>query len=136
MVIESLVWSGDHWVKFRLVLGNYENIIAFLDYHNLFFLTTLELDFTQIPFLLHGKGNSTNLLQYLANNTNNSSLIFQFIEYFIVYIIQMKYYYSGERVAFNFFENDKWQNMNIDVYDTSELSNNYVFDGYIDYYFE
>ena len=90
MVIESLVWVSDHWVKFRLILVNYENIIMFLEYHGLSFLSTMDLDFTKIPFLLHGKGNSKNLLQYLANNTDNNYLIFQFIEYFIIYLIQMK----------------------------------------------
>jgi hypothetical protein len=135
MVIESLAWSIDHWVKFRLVLGNYENIITFLDYHSLSFLTTMNLDFTSIPFTLHGKGDSKNLLQYLANNTDNATLISQFINYFLSTIIKMKYYYTGENVVFYFTENVKWQSTNIDFYNP-EINNNYVENGYIDNYFE
>jgi len=133
MEIKSLVWSNDHWVKFNLIIGVYENIIIFLDYHNLSFLATMDLDFTQIPFLLHGKGNSKNLLQYLSNNTDDISLIFNFINYFMVYIIKMKYYDSNDVVLFYLRESTKWQNINI-VYYPSE--NNYVDDDYIDDYFE
>ena len=135
MVIESSVWASDHWVRFRLVIGIYENIITFLDYNELSFLTTMDLDFTQIPFLLHGKGNSKNLLQYLANNTDDTPLISQFLDYFLRFIIKMKYYYSGENVVFNFIGITTWQNMNIDFYNP-EISNNYVENDYIDNYFE
>ncbi len=135
MVIESLVWASDHWVRFRLIIGTYENIITFLDNQGLYFLTTLELDFTQIPFLLHGKGDSKNLLQYLSNNTDDNSLISQFIQYFLSTIIKMKYYYSGESVVFYYSESTKWQSMNIFFY-SPEISNNYVENNYIDNYFE
>jgi hypothetical protein len=135
MIIESLVWYSDHWVKFRLILGDYENIITFLEYNELSFLKIMNLDFTQIPFLLHGKGNSKNLLQYLANNTEDNILITQFIDYFLKFIIKMKYYYSGENVVFYFGESLKWQNTNVNFYN-SEINNNYVENGYIDNYFE
>jgi hypothetical protein len=135
MVIESLAWAGDRWVKFRLILGFYQNVITFLEYNNLSFLTTLELDFTQIPFLLHGKGNSKNLLQYLENNTDNVFLISQFIDYFLRFIIKIKYYYTGENAVFYFTESTEWQNMNINFYNP-EISNNYVENDYIDNYFE
>ena len=66
--------------KFYNTCENKENIITFLDFHELSFLKYMKLDFTQIPFLLHGKGKSENLLEYLANNTDNDILIVQFVQ--------------------------------------------------------
>ena len=127
MGIDSLVWASDRWIKFKLDIGIYENIITFFDSQGLLFLTTLELDFTKIPFSLHGKGDSKNLLQYLSNNKDDENLILKFIEYFMDNIIQIKYYYSGERVLFKLTESEKWQNINIDFYNPSV---NYIIEEY------
>ncbi len=82
-LIPSKVWVVDRWVTFSLNIGDYQNIIAFLDANGLSFLTLLSLDFTQIPSNLHGRGNSTNLLEYLSNNSDDNILINQFLNYFL-----------------------------------------------------
>ena len=115
MLIPSKVWVVDRWVTFSLNIGDYQNIITFFDDNGLSFLTMLALDFTQIPVSLHGKGNSTNLLDYLSNNTDNNTLISQFLNYFLNTIIIISYS-SGQKMNFNFNGNTGWQNMTFSVY--------------------
>lgn len=134
-MLESKVWVNDHWLKFRLIIGIYQNIIIFLDFHELSFFKTLEIDFTSVPLSLHGNGNSLNLLEYLANNVENDLLISQFIMYFLSTILNIRYYLSDENIVF-FMENIKWQNMNIYVCNPDIVINNYVETDYIDNYFE
>ena len=114
-LIPSKVWISDHWVTFLLNIGIYQNIITFFDLNGLSFLTTLNLDFTQIPLILHGKGNSENLLEYLSNNTDDTILINNFLNYFLNNIIIMSYS-SGQKMNFRLNSNANWQNMIFDVY--------------------
>ena len=117
MLIPSKVWVVDRWVTFSLNIGNYQNIITFFDENGLSFLTMLSLDFSQYPISLHGKGNSTNLLEYLSNNTDNNSLILQFLNYFLKNIIIISYS-SGQKLNFNLNSDTIWQNMTLNVYGT------------------
>lgn len=114
-MIQSKVWFNNNWVLFSLNINTYQNIITFLESNGLSFLTTMSLDFNTIPFVLHGKGNSKNLLEYLGNNTDNAILIKQFLVYFITDIVIMKYYLSGEKINFEFLDNS-WQDMSMLVY--------------------
>jgi len=113
--IPSYFWLNDHWVKFRLIVNNYQNIISFFDAHDISFLSEMTLDFTKIPLILHGKGNSKNLLEYLSKNTDDNNLILSFLTYFMVHIIKMKYN-SGELLNFNFETQTKWQETNFVVH--------------------
>lgn len=112
MAYSSCLFNG-HRVKFILILGIYQNIITFLETNEISFLSTMELDFTQIPLILHGKGVSKNLLEYLSNNSSNSTLISKFLNYFIG-LINIKYS-NNENLKFQFFENSNWQNMNLEI---------------------
>lgn len=60
--IPSTCWNSTNTVKFNLYIGEYQNLIIFLDNHELAYLTEIELDFTVIPTKLHGKGVSKNLI--------------------------------------------------------------------------
>lgn len=81
MTIKSTCWYYEHIVHFKLKTGIYENIVVFLIDNKISFLTTMDLDFTNIPINLHGKGNSKNLLDYLSKNKENFILIYNF-DYF------------------------------------------------------
>lgn len=129
------VWLIDHWIKFDIQIIVYQNIITFLEAGKLLFLTTIEIDFTQIPLYLHGRGNSNNLNEYLANNNDNSILILQFIDYFITIIHKFKYS-SGQNLSFELIENDKWQNINLIISKPYISENNYVENDYVDNYFQ
>ncbi len=102
-------------VEFKLNIGSFQNIIVFLDVNNISFLYTMQLDFTNIPLLLHGRGNSNNLLEYLANNTNDNSLIIKFINFFLMDIIDIRYL-SNKKLNFHLNENVDWRNMSIEAY--------------------
>ena len=110
--MSSYFWFIDHWVKFRLSIGNYQNIITFLEYHDLSFLSEMAINFDQIPLPLHGKGTSRNLLEYLSNNSDDNALILNFLNYFIVVILKLKYS-SGRPIYFNFLENTDWTNITL-----------------------
>ena len=107
--IQSKLWVNDHWIRFRLIIGDHKNIITFLESNNILFLSELKLDFSTIPFELHGKGNSKNLLEYLSNNVDNNSLISKFLDYFLNKTLNIKYYENEENVNFVFSEDTDWQ---------------------------
>ena len=113
MKIKAKCWFDNQWVRFSLTTGSYRNIITFLDAQNLSFVTEIKLDFSKIPFELHGKGNSETLLQYLANNTDDDLLISQFLMYFLNITLNMRYYYENSPINFYFPENTSWQNFTI-----------------------
>lgn len=108
--IPAICWDSKNWVKFKFNPSNYKNIITFLEESRIYFLAEMTLDFTKIPYLLHGKGKSQNLLQYLANNVEDISLIRSFLQYFVISIVQIKYI-SGKMLNFHFTESSDWQNM-------------------------
>ena len=113
-LISASCQNIDHRVKFKLNLGIYQNILTFLNDHELSFLSKMKLDFTQIPVELHGYGRSENLMMYLANNNLNPTLIFNFLNYFLN-IIDIEYNYK-DNIIFKFVENEQWQNINLYVY--------------------
>jgi hypothetical protein len=113
--IKSNCWFLDHNVKFKLETGIYQNIVDFLIVNNISFLTDMNIDFTIIPFNLHGKGNSKNLLDYISKNSENVALIKSFLEYFIIQIAKIKYY-NGKLINFNFNITENWENMQITIY--------------------
>lgn len=115
MILQSSCYSIDHRINFKLETGIYQNIITFLELNNILFLSEIKIDFTKIPFLLHGKGKSKNLLEYLENNNQNDELIFKFLKYFITDIVQIKYEFNRQ-VIFEFIFNSEWQNMNLIIY--------------------
>lgn len=137
MLTSCKVLYNNYWIKFTINSFNYKNIMIFLELNKLLFLSTAEIDFSNIPISLHGNGNSTNLVEYLSNNTDNNILISQFLNYFTSEIHKFRYL-SGERLILNFSENDQWQNMNIVIEPPQPIfENNYVVNNYIDIdYFE
>ena len=114
--IASKVWSIDHWVRFRLIIGEYQNIMDFLLNNNILFLSEINIDFNNIPLFLHGNGKSKNLLEYLSNNNENLELIIDFLNYYFVFIIQAKYYYTNENLFFEILKNTTWQNSPVIIY--------------------
>ena len=114
MKLKSKCWVNDHWINFDLMLGTYDNIITFLNAQKLSFLSEIHLDFSNIPLELHGKGNSINLLQYLANNTDDNALISRFLEYFLNMTLDMRYV-SGKKIDFLFPEDSSWQNFTVSI---------------------
>ena len=108
IIIPSKCWYEDNWVEFNLQIDEYENIIDFLYLNKLDFLANMNIDFDSIPISLHGRGRSKNLLDYLANNTNNISLIKDFIQYFIFNMTKIKYF-TGEKLNYNLSDSSKWQ---------------------------
>jgi hypothetical protein len=115
MTIKSTCWFNKHIVHFKLKTGKYENIIVFLNDNKISFFTTMELDFTNIPHNLHGKGNSKNLLDYLSKNNDNITLIYNFIEYFMKNIAKIKYN-NGKLINYHISSNDNWENSQISIY--------------------
>ena len=107
LVPAKCLYQGQ-WVNFNLIIGNFDNIIVFLNANNVAFLTTMELDFTSIPLVLHGRGRSRNLLEYLSNNNDNNSLISKFLNYFLSDIADIRYF-SDKKINFNLSTNTKWQ---------------------------
>ena len=116
MLIPSKVWLIDHWVKFNLISGNYQNIMIFFKYNKLNFLAEMKIDFSVIPISLHGKNNSVNIIEYLSNNSDNIILIYNFLNYFLTNIVILSYL-SGQNCNFN-FEINSWQNMNLIIHST------------------
>ncbi len=86
----SLLYNNNR-VQFRLIPGEYQNIIVFLETNNILFVSEMQLDFSKIPLQLHGRGNSNNLLEYLSNNNTDYNLLFNFLNYFISTIINIQY---------------------------------------------
>ena len=115
MPIRAKFWNVDHWVKFNLFPNTYENFIVFLDIHDISFLTQLELNFDNIPSILHGNRNSKNLNEFIANNTDDVDLILKFLYYFITVIIDIRYYYFDNQISFNIFNSENWQTMRFDI---------------------
>ena len=113
--IPAKVWIDNHWVFFSLIIGDYKNLISFLNTNELSFLTTLNIDFTNIPLNLHGKGVSNNLLNYLSNNSNDNFLIDQFLNYFLNKIIIISYS-SGKKLNYKLNGDAKWQDMTFSAY--------------------
>jgi hypothetical protein len=105
----SLLYNNNR-VQFRLIPGEYQNIIVFLETNNILFVSEMQLDFSKIPLQLHGRGNSNNLLEYLSNNNTDYNLLFSFLNYFISNVINIQYE-NGHNIIFSFLENVKWQNM-------------------------
>lgn len=97
--LPAIFWNSTNWVKFRLKIGLYVNFLEFLIDHDIYFLAEIPIDFTNIPISLHGFGVSKNLLEYIANNNENTDLIIEFINYFITTITNFKYI-SGEKLNY------------------------------------
>lgn len=114
MELIAKCWNIDHWIKFKLMVGTYENLIAFLDAHELSFLGKMELNIDNIPISLRGRGNSKNLLEYISNNVDNPDLIFRFVSYFLNGILDSRYE-SGKKLIFHFNYNSRWQEQSLQV---------------------
>ena len=113
MKIKSKCLINNNWVRFNLMTGIYENIIIFLESQNILFASEIKLDFSTIPIELHGKGRSYNLLEYLANNAYDNSLVSIFLQYFLTEILDIRYYITSEKVKFIFSEESNWQTYQI-----------------------
>ena len=117
ILIDATCLSINTKIKFKLGIQSYQNIIIFLKTNNILFLSELELDFTKIPNILHGRGHSKNLIEYLSNNSDNNLLILKFLDYFISNIISIKYY-NNKNLKFKFLDGSNWQNISMEVYST------------------
>jgi hypothetical protein len=112
--LKAKCWNGEYWIQFKLYLGIYENLITFLEVQKLFFLAEMKIDFSLIPIELHGKGQSENLLQYLANNGDNNVLISNFLLYFLNILTDMRYI-DDTKIKFSFSEEGSWQTFQLTV---------------------
>ena len=111
------LWINDEWVRFNIEYGIYENFIVFLDHHDISFVKTNYIDcdaLSTLPNPLHGFGHSTNLLEYLANNAGNESLICDFINYYIS-ILDFRYYYVDLKLDLTYTCLDNWQISTVEV---------------------
>ena len=81
--VNSNLWYIDQNIKLKIKLGIYQNILIFFNDNDILFLSEMKLDFTQIPFLYHGSGDSKTLIEYLSNNSDNNDLIYRFLQYFL-----------------------------------------------------
>jgi hypothetical protein len=97
-------WATDHNVKFKLKIGSYPNIIEFLNSSKIEFLANIELP--ELPKYLLGNGRSKNLLEYISNNSSNNILLYNFLNYYIVSIIKIRYI-SGEPLLYAINVSDK-----------------------------
>ena len=113
--LSAIFWNSTHWVKFKLKIGVYINFIEFLVEHDIFFIAENTIDFTKIPIFLHGYGESKNLLEYLANNVGNTTLIINFLKYFISEIYNFRYTLD-KKMNFSFEVKDTWQITPFTVY--------------------
>jgi hypothetical protein len=127
-------------VTFEYKHGQYDNFIDFLNEHKIAFMTEVDIDFTNIPISLHGRGDSNNLLEYIANNNSDVNLIKSFIDYFIKEICDIRLT-TGEKISFNIHNSSTWQNAtffaNTMTYIPVEwyTINNYVENDYVENYF-
>ena len=111
--IQVKLWINDNWVKFKIEIKTYDNIMTFFQESNILFVSTMNIDFNSIPLELHGFGHSNNLLEYLSNNENNNNLISNFLTYFLNNLLNIKYL-NGVNINFYFY-NEKWQNIKINI---------------------
>ena len=102
-------------VEFKLKINSYANIIKFLEAHELLFLAEMTLDFTQIPLIFHGKGKSRNLYEYLANNIDNNDLIYNFLNYFLNTLTDIRYF-SGKKLNYHISNESNWNIMEVVIY--------------------
>lgn len=106
--IPAIFWNSTYWVKFRLKIGVYANFIEFLIEHQILFIAENSIDFTNIPISLHGYGTSGNLLEYIANNAEDTILIINFLNYFITTIVDFRYN-NGKKLNYSFDYASTWQ---------------------------
>lgn len=110
-------WINNNWIRFIAVYGTYSNIIDFFDSHNISFIKTNYINFDNVPINLHGFGNSYNLMDYLSNNAGNTTLICDFINYYLN-ILDFRYYYKDQKLVLNFYCNNAgWQISKLEVAD-------------------
>ena len=102
-------------VEFKLKINSYANIIKFLEAHELLFLAEMTLDFTQIPLIFHGKGKSRNLYEYLANNSSDTNLIYNFLNYFLNTLTDIRYF-SGKKLNYHISNESNWNIMEVVIY--------------------
>jgi hypothetical protein len=113
------LWINNNWVYFKLNFGTHTNIITFLDNNNISFIKDYPIDFSKIPTIIHGYGNSKNLLEYLSNNINNEEIIISFLTYFINSLNFR--YINNERIKINIITGNDWKSSNIIVINTNLL---------------
>lgn len=121
----SLLHSNNYRVNFTLMTGEYQNIMVFMYDHDIKFASEMLLDFSKIPIQLHGRGNSHNLIEYLSNNNDNNTLLFDFLNYFIHDVIDIKYE-NGNHINFTIIKNVKWQNMIIIISSQPPSTTNFL----------
>lgn len=98
---------NDKWVKFTIQYGRYSNFIDFLKQNKIEFLSSMKLNFNEIPRSYHGNGNCDNLLTYLSNNVDNDVLIADFITYFFYNITKIQNR-NGSKLIFYIIPNNDW----------------------------
>lgn len=106
--IAAKFYYNNYWIKFTFENGYYDNFMSFIEGNNIGFLGEMAIDWTNIPIDLHGKRNSYNLYQYIANNSDDSILIINFLNYFIVEIANFRYI-NNRRLYFSFLPSAAWQ---------------------------
>ena len=116
---QAKCWVFDHWVLFRIIPGEYKNILTFLDVHKLFFVAEIEFDPEKVPIEIRGYGTSKTLLQYLANNDNNS-LSYLFLLYFLD-LMDIRYTIDNKKINWRLLNNSIWQNCKIIVTPSDQI---------------
>ena len=107
-------WLNNTWVRFNLSFGLYSNILEFFNLHDISMIETNYIDFSKIPTVLHGFGNSQNLLEYLSNNSADNKLIMNFLNYYL-FQLNFRYYYTNEKIVMELLSSDSWQNSTINI---------------------
>jgi hypothetical protein len=113
----AYLWVNTHEVKFTLKIGQYYNVIDFLNQNKLSFLITMPIDFSSVSPNLIGKGNPKNLSDYLAFNESNYILTLNFLNYFLNTICDFRYSSNNKKLVYVFRENTKitWKTVVITI---------------------
>jgi hypothetical protein len=104
------------WIEFSFNPGSYVNILDFFNKNDADFISKMYIDFSAIILDLHGNGKSRTLLEYIANNSDNTNLILRFLNYFLFNVLQISYSYgTRSRLDYSILYNIKWQEMNFHI---------------------
>lgn len=111
---EAKLYINNKWVYYKEHFGVYSNIIDYFDSNGLSFLKYNYIDFSTIPIIYNGNGNSKNLIEYISNNLNNNNLVTNFLNYFIK-LLDFRYVISNDPIIFIMNKTGDWQKNTIYV---------------------
>jgi hypothetical protein len=98
----KLNFNGNE-IKFNLYYNSYDNIMTFLDRHELLFLADKEININVV-----GSGYPKTLRQYLEKNTNSYNYIVEFLNKF-----NLRYYDNNIKIDYDILKSDNWTDTKI-----------------------